>query len=157
MQMTTRNPVIAVLIVLAVCLANQLARAEEGVAGDRYQVAGEGSVRDAETGLHWTTSDNQDDIDWHTATAYCRELELDQSADWRLPTIEELKAIFDWGGWRGPRSLRMSRSSSWSSTQDGSSSAFFFDFNSGSQRSSALESVNDMRALCVRDTAKQAE
>lgn len=155
--MMKRNHVTAVMIILAVCMTIQFVVAEDGDAGKRFQVSGEGSVSDAESGLHWTTRDNQADIGWHKATTYCHELVLDKSSSWRLPTIEELEGIFDERGYRGPLSVKISRASSWSSTRDGSSAALYFDFNYGRQGSSALEMSSDLRALCVRDSDEKAE
>jgi hypothetical protein len=50
---------------------------------------------DPATGLMWTRKDNGSDVDWNEASAYCSNLQLAGYKDWRLPTIEELRGIYD--------------------------------------------------------------
>jgi hypothetical protein len=52
---------------------------------------------DPATKLMWTKRDSGDnhDLTWPQAVSYCRDLSLDNRTDWRLPTIEELKKIYD--------------------------------------------------------------
>ncbi len=52
---------------------------------------------DPATGLMWNGKDNGSDVGWREATAYCAKLRLAGYRDWRLPTIEELQAIYDSG------------------------------------------------------------
>jgi hypothetical protein len=54
---------------------------------------GAGVLKDKRTGLGWTKSDNGRDIDWNDAGSFCAA----KSGGWRLPTIEELAAIYDEG------------------------------------------------------------
>jgi hypothetical protein len=140
----------ASMIFLTAGSTTQFVIAEPDTAGMRFHVAGAASVSDTQTGLIWTVKDNRADIDWKKSNGYCNDLVLDEASDWRLPTIDQLKALFDWRAFGPPRSLKLSRSNSWSLTRDDSSSAFYFDFNAGSQVSSTLKSSSDMRVLCVR-------
>lgn len=48
---------------------------------------------DPVSGLTWAANDNGRDVNLGEAMKYCRELRLEQSSDWRLPTIEELEAL----------------------------------------------------------------
>lgn len=48
---------------------------------------------DPATHLMWTGSDNGSDVNWNQAREYCAKLQLAGDTDWRLPTIEELRAI----------------------------------------------------------------
>lgn len=48
---------------------------------------------DPVSGLTWAATDNGRDVNLGEAMKYCRELRLEQSSDWRLPTIEELEAL----------------------------------------------------------------
>ncbi len=57
---------------------------------------------DAVTGLMWTASDNATDISWGGAVKYCRKLQLAGYADWRLPSVEQLEAIYDGSGFNAP-------------------------------------------------------
>jgi len=50
---------------------------------------------DPATGLMWTREDNGSNADWEQATAYCSDLKLGSYKDWRLPTFDELQAIYD--------------------------------------------------------------
>lgn len=50
---------------------------------------------DPATGLMWAGSDNASDVNWNQAKEYCSKLRLAGDSDWRLPTIDELKAIDD--------------------------------------------------------------
>ena len=43
----------------------------------------------------WTKKDNGVDVTWQEATTYCQNLQIGSQSDWRLPTIDELKGIFD--------------------------------------------------------------
>jgi hypothetical protein len=50
---------------------------------------------DQRTGLMWTRSDNNADLDFNQAVDYCKSLNLGGFSDWRLPEIEELTGISD--------------------------------------------------------------
>ena len=50
---------------------------------------------DPSTGLMWTTSDSNADLDFSGAVSYCKTLNRGGFPDWRLAEIEELKGIFD--------------------------------------------------------------
>ena len=50
---------------------------------------------DQASGLMWTRSDNNSDLDFDQAVDYCKNLNLGGFANWRLPEIEELKGISD--------------------------------------------------------------
>jgi hypothetical protein len=50
---------------------------------------------DPSTRLMWTKKDNGSDIAWQQAIDYCQNLRLNGHSGWRLPTIDELEAIYD--------------------------------------------------------------
>lgn len=65
---------------------------------DRARVAQENANRvwtDPATGLMWTGKDNGFALRWQPAADYCRNLQLGGFSDWRLPSIEELKKIYN--------------------------------------------------------------
>jgi hypothetical protein len=63
-----------------------------------YQVSGDGLVvTDLNTGLMWQQADDGVLRDWYAASAYCDNLALSGYSDWRLPSIEELDSIVDFG------------------------------------------------------------
>jgi Protein of unknown function (DUF1566) len=50
---------------------------------------------DPATGLMWTRKDNGYALRWQPAVEYCRSLHLGGYSDWRLPSIDELKKIYN--------------------------------------------------------------
>jgi hypothetical protein len=101
---------------------------------------------DPDTGLMWTKSDNGSDMNWYQANAYCSNLRLGGFSDWRLPTINELQAVFDPGIMKG----YIKRSGwPWSSTKKNDGYGWFL--NGGTEDDGMLLSTsNGGRALCVR-------
>ena len=64
------------------------------VAGSWAQApAGLHVFTDSATGLTWATTPGYVTI-WQNAVKYCRDLRLEGHADWRLPDIEQLGAIY---------------------------------------------------------------
>ena len=60
----------------------------------RYQVNGDGTVTDLNTGLMWQrTPDFDNRMSWYDAGDYAENLALAGYDDWRLPTIKELTSI----------------------------------------------------------------
>ena len=59
---------------------------------------GDGTISDASTGLMWQQDDNGEGLDWEHALAYCSDLDLGGSGDWRLPNVKELQSIVDYSG-----------------------------------------------------------
>ena len=64
-------------------------------ADDRFMDNGDGTVTDAKTGLMWAQTDNMGHITWHDAKLYCENIILSEYNNWRMPTVEELKTLFD--------------------------------------------------------------
>lgn len=79
------------LIIFALSIPATTYSAENG----RFVDNGDGTVNDIETGLMWAAQDNGQDIDFHDAELYCKSFSAGGFTDWRLPDIEELKALFD--------------------------------------------------------------
>lgn len=78
--------------VLAACLVG-LSVPEAWAIGP--YAAGKAAVLDQGTGLVWQKSDDAALRDWQGALAYCENMELESKADWRLPSIRELKSIVE--------------------------------------------------------------
>jgi hypothetical protein len=134
-------------------------------ASGRFEAA-DGAVRDTKTSLEWSQKDNGADIDFKGAKAFCDDLDLAGHDDWRLPTLEELKGLYDENVtspptylYRGkPYPLRMDPAFAltapgiWSSTMryERGSVAWSFFFSSGRELSTTPNQTNYQRALCVR-------
>ena len=127
---------------------------------------------DPVTGLMWAGKDNGKDVNWKNAVKYCRDLRLARNSDWRLPSLEELKGIYDKDanapGLMGPSGKGTAATwhvkgnlfltgNQWSSTQKNddrghpSGWAWRFDFNEGrSFDGDEVTFYTNKRALCVR-------
>jgi hypothetical protein len=58
---------------------------------DQYARAGE--WLDLSSGLLWTLKDSDHRVNWDGAVNYCQSLQTGGASNWRLPSIEELRAI----------------------------------------------------------------
>ena len=67
------------------------------IAADRFVDNGDGTVTDTKTGLMWAAMDNGSNISWLNAKAYCLNYSGGGYIDWRLPTLAELKRLYEPG------------------------------------------------------------
>jgi hypothetical protein len=112
---------------------------------------------DLATGLMWTRNDNGSAVNWHQATDYCRNLQLGGYSNWRLPTIDELRRIYDAnvkvGNFHVKGNLQLS-GWEWSNSQGEYSDQawlLIFKFNTAKWVSFSLGNRSHFfRALCVR-------
>ncbi len=112
---------------------------------------------DPETKLMWTMQDNGNDIDWHDANEHAGQLKLGGYSDWRLPTLDELERLYDpqnKSSNKIRKPFRLTNVWVWSSTKEGSGSAWLFDFTNGVRYHFPTHNSNDNRALCVRRSGK---
>jgi Protein of unknown function (DUF1566) len=127
----------------------------------RWRDLGNGVLVDARTGLQWTSNDNGGELDWNDAKSYCSG----KRNGWRLPSLEELTALYDEaaGGTRCAQALckvsskfNLTGSWFWSATQvgkdstDGIELAWGVLLVNGAQTQSVREAAYGSRALCVR-------
>ena len=65
----------------------------------RYIDNGEGIIKDSQTDLMWTKKDSYADLgkclDWNASKRYVSRLNTGGYSDWRLPTVWELKGIYE--------------------------------------------------------------
>jgi hypothetical protein len=61
----------------------------------RFTACDNGTVKDTRTGLMWAAKDNGGPISWDDAKKYCRDYRAGGYSDWRMPTQEELTALYD--------------------------------------------------------------
>ena len=119
-----------------------------------YRPFAEGILQDVQTSLLWTAQDNGQDVTWEEAGKYCKSLELGGFTDWRLPTIEELKTIFDPAAekeYKTPEGIDMSDCCVWSDTRGTGKTASNLNFIDGQAYTSRLSDSYFLRALCVRE------
>ena len=55
----------------------------------------DGTVLDTRTNLMWAAKDNGRDINWANAKSYCKNYRGGGYTDWRMPTQDELAALYD--------------------------------------------------------------
>jgi len=128
----------------------------------RWTRPGNGILKDGMTGLEWSRDDNGRDINWNDAKAYCEG----RSKGWRLPSLQELKAIFD-PAEPGLRCAEMQCKVSsqfkltgtwfWSATQVGADSTDGDELTwgalmvNGAQTQAVRDASYGSRALCVHE------
>lgn len=81
--------------------------------------------------------DLPDQMKWNEANDYCRQLEH----SWRLPTKQELEAIYKHLYLKG--TSEFNQAEYWSSDEDGANEAWFFDFTNGLASSTANSNGRD--------------
>jgi hypothetical protein len=62
---------------------------------ERFIAYNNGTVLDTRTKLMWAAKDNGSFIDWTNAKSYCKNYRGAGYADWRMPTLDELEALYD--------------------------------------------------------------
>jgi hypothetical protein len=118
--------------------------------------------------LMWTIEPNGQNINWEAANKYCQGVRLGGYSDWRLPTIDELQAVYDANAtttFRIKSPLQLKSCCLWSSTilvEDGDKRRLFepsryawgLYFDSGGVRYYSAMNFTDGQVLCVRPAAK---
>jgi hypothetical protein len=62
---------------------------------NRFIANGNGTVLDTKTNLTWAAKDNGNAIEWAAAKSYCENYRGGGYTDWRMPTQDELKSLYD--------------------------------------------------------------
>jgi hypothetical protein len=107
-----------------------------------------------DSGLLWAKESNSSDTNWSEADSYCRSLTLGGTTGWRLPTMDELQALYDLHSSFGDE-IRVSvfdfdhLASQWSSTKTNADGAWMM-FLAGTRIPARLDVRQGVRALCVR-------
>lgn len=84
---------IVYLLLFVVCMG--VAFAGEKARDGRFIAYDDGTVIDTQTNLMWADEDNGSNINWDNANKYCKNYTVGGYTDWRLPTKNELKGLFD--------------------------------------------------------------
>ena len=153
----------AILIVLSNGTAGQAqpGNAKEIKRDGRWLVAyDDDTVLDRTTGLMWAAYDNGSDIGWEDAKKYCENFKGGGYTDWRMPTQDEVAALYDarkeyrtkCGATAHLTELiELSCTAVWGSNTRGPGAATFF-FSNGGPLWFQLYHGFDPRALPVRST-----
>ena len=113
----------------------------------------EGGYLEEKTGLIWARADNGRDLDWYAADEHCRELEVADWTDWRMPTIDELESLHvkrSGAKYKLPPAIRLTGCCPWSQSRSSESSAWNFSFRYRKRFSGSLNYSYELRSLCVR-------
>jgi hypothetical protein len=148
-----------------VCLHICVAAAGDAVGSqERWKSLGNGVLEDGRTKLQWSQDDNGGEIDWNQARSFCEG----RHAGWRLPSLRELKALYDeheQGAKCGQTVCHLSSQFHvtgtwfWSATQvgrdatDGIELAWGVLMTTGAQTQTVRDASYGSRALCVRNPA----
>jgi hypothetical protein len=97
---------------------------------DRFMNHGDGTVTDTKTGLMWAAKDNGSSLNWQNARSYCQNYSSGGHTDWRMPTLAELKSLYDSSdknkrGYHVTKLIDTSASSIWASETRGYEAARF--------------------------------
>ena len=112
---------------------------------------------DPSTGLMWTKEDNGIGVSWDQAKKYCSDMRVRGFSDWRLPTIDELSAIYDptqnVDGYHIKGGIRLGLCCTWSSSTGlDSGQVWLLHFIGGGRVSGRRD--YPFRVLCVRGLEK---
>jgi hypothetical protein len=114
--------------------------------------------KDSATGLTWAAKDNGSSVSPNQAGDYCRSLRSGGYSDWRLPTIDELEALYDSKlskqyKVKGP--IELSDSCVLSGTTNSSGETWSFCFNYGGRNLGGGTGCGTSgRVLCARGPAR---
>jgi len=122
--------------------------------------ARDGVVLDGRTGLEWTSRDHDRALPWDEADRHCLELTAGGSSGWRLPEIEEVRALYDtrFNTPCGDRTCHLDAAIQlrdpyvWSASSRGPGTRFYFDFAFGNSLSPGIGPTLVRRVLCVRQS-----
>jgi hypothetical protein len=140
---------------------------------DRFIAYDNGTVLDTQTGLLWAAKDDGKGMNEQNAKAYFENYRAGGYADWRMPTVDELEAIYDQHiqnkqGFHVNRLIDISGEWVWCSEvpdsvtsfnfKDGSRALAFFEGPGSGTWYSTEESLSATnRALPVRDAGNRIE
>ena len=135
----------------------QYSGAQNAVQGaNRFEIRKDGVVLDTKTHLMWAAQDNGSDINWEGAGSYCKNLNLAGYHDWRMPTEDELRELYNAGLKTGDAThkyvITITGQWLWAGTPESSSdTAPSFVMNSGFNRTDYKTISFYHRILPVRD------
>jgi hypothetical protein len=155
----------------SIVFAQEAKEANEIAREDRFIAFDNGTVLDIKTGLLWAAKDDGKGMDEQNARAYFENYRGGGYTDWRMPTADELEAIYDQHiqnkqGYHVTKLIDISGEWVWCSEgpesvttfnfKDGSRPLAFFEGPGSGTWYSTEDSVSTVnRALPVRDAGKR--
>ncbi|MCX5828040.1 MAG: DUF1566 domain-containing protein [Deltaproteobacteria bacterium] len=127
----------------------------------RFIAYNDGTVLDTKTKLMWVVRDNGSGISWKKAESYCVNYRGGGYTDWRMPTLDELKGLYESSKSRpavcntvynihvATELIDLTCYAPWASETRGSEAAYF-SFNTGSWYWKPQSHASSTRALPVR-------
>jgi hypothetical protein len=91
----TMVAITVVAISIGTLIMAKYATAGETVRDGRFIAYDNGTVLDTSTNLMWAAKDNGSYIDWPRANKYCENYRGGGYTDWRMPTQDELRGLYD--------------------------------------------------------------
>ncbi len=121
---------------------------------DRFIGYDDGTVLDTKTNLMWAAKDNGSDINWPDAKFYCEKYKGGGYADWRMPTQDEMEALYDKSvvgnnNYHLTAMITLTASCFWSS-ETRRNAAFYFHFRTGARHLTHQSNSVSGRVLPVR-------
>jgi hypothetical protein len=86
------------VIILAnmIALTDNSNKAANSISDEKCFISNDNeTVMDTRTGLMWSAHDNDGPATWQEAKKYCEQYTGGGYKDWRMPTIDELKTLYD--------------------------------------------------------------
>jgi len=124
--------------------------AQSAWSAGRFTVGQGGVIFDAKTGLEWYVGPDRD-THWNQAKSWTESLAV-AGGGWRMPTVPELKALFQKGAGRNNIDPLFQTTSwwVWSGELKDAKLAWYFDFARGQEYGAFLTHFFGGRALAVR-------
>jgi hypothetical protein len=165
----------ALFIILAVTIAfiKSSKETDNSISEEKRFISNpDGTVLDTRTGLMWAAHDNGGAATWKEAKKYCENYAGGGYKDWRMPTVEELRtlydkhepgyrpecAVYDWKVYLTAK-IHLSGGSAWTPEDHGSEAeCLLFDYGRPTRMFKSVNYI--MRALPVRsgiDTQNKEE
>jgi hypothetical protein len=156
-----------VAIMLVAIVTGIFITAESSVAGEkardgRFIAYDNGTVLDTRTNLMWADKDNGRLIPWTYAQTYCDNYRGGGYTDWRMPTLDELKGLYDESKAYSSdceegtnvhltELIRLRCGYVWSSETIGTNGAYYFIFYDGTEKWCHQTDISyNMRVIPVR-------
>lgn len=147
MRKNLHGSAVSLAVMMAVSAGMCLVRAEE-----------KDVWKDDASGLTWAAKDNGSSVSPNQGNEYCSGLRAGGYSDWRLPTIDELDAVYDSKQskqYRIKGAVELSDPCVLSGSTNPSGEVWTFCFNSGSRNLGGGSGCStSAHALCVRGPAK---